>query len=286
MISYIWEQGAIWSILIALTLSLAAGVAWARRRGTGRDGRVLGFLVALPVAAIPAATLGRYGRPDPDLTALVHWAPGGWLRFSTDLGRSEEILLNIALFVPAGAVLALVLRRPAATWAALIGLSLVIEAVQGVLGLGSPDLSDVLANSVGAFVGVLLGTAAACVRAEGRRTSLRRLGVLLGAALVLALLVPVGAARREHRFDETLRARFAGTTVADYRRWSRQDTLGKEVFTVDHVYSDGASAHAGSVSVRYPTSFLGIHQCAIATWTSDGFAVARRTGSACTVFLG
>ncbi|WIX83286.1 VanZ family protein [Amycolatopsis carbonis] len=66
---------------------------------------------------------------------------------------------NIALFVPLGFLASVVTRRKAAVIAALAGLSVVIEIVQYFVGR-SADVDDVLLNTLGAALGVLLATAA------------------------------------------------------------------------------------------------------------------------------
>ncbi len=69
-----------------------------------------------------------------------------------------EFGANIVLFVPLGVLLALILRRsryliiPIAFVA-----TVVIESVQGVvLGLRTPSVLDIVANTAGACVGLLL----------------------------------------------------------------------------------------------------------------------------------
>jgi glycopeptide antibiotics resistance protein len=89
------------------------------------------------------------------LLRLDAWMPGSY--------RALEFGSNIALFVPLGAFLALQLPRRAA-WLAIIAgtvTSLAIELLQGVL---LPERfaasSDVVANTIGCAVGVLLVTVA------------------------------------------------------------------------------------------------------------------------------
>jgi hypothetical protein len=74
--------------------------------------------------------------------------------------------------------------------------------------------------------------------------------------------------------------------LADYERWSAADELGDRVFAIDGVFSTGAVLTASEAVVRYPTSFMGIDQCALATWTASGVEVARESGSSCEKFMG
>ena len=62
-------------------------------------------------------------------------------------------LLNLALFVPAGALLTWTTHRMWASVVALVVLSLVIEMTQRTWSLGAPDVRDTFANAAGAVVG-------------------------------------------------------------------------------------------------------------------------------------
>ncbi|MGY1838177.1 MULTISPECIES: VanZ family protein [unclassified Modestobacter] len=83
-----------------------------------------------------------------------------------------EAVANTLLFVPVGALAALVLRRsgPALPLALGAATSVLIELAQGVLPGRVPDLVDVAANTAGASVGVVLVTVhLAVARRAGRR---------------------------------------------------------------------------------------------------------------------
>ena len=81
-----------------------------------------------------------------------------------------EGLANVALFVPLGAVGALLLRRHAA-WVviALGALSLAIEVYQARLPDRTPSYRDVVANSAGALLGALAGLLLGAVWSWARR---------------------------------------------------------------------------------------------------------------------
>lgn len=287
MLSYIWANGAIESALGALVLAALFGVIIGVRRARPRDGVVVGLL-ALPATAILGATLTRYGWPSTfDLRGGVDWSSGGWLRFTTEFGHSEEVALNIMLFIPAGLIWSLASRSPLAVFAILAASSAAIEFVQGLLSLGTPDLSDFLSNSVGAGMGALVGAVIACLWApSGRRRPYWAVGGLLLATVVLTASVPAGAAHRQKRLEQDLTARFAGLTLADYKRWSSNGEIGDRVFAIDGIFSSGAQQEHGQAVVRYPTSFMWIDQCVTATWTADGVDVAAHNGGYCTRFLG
>src|SRR3954466_15046499 len=148
------------TLVTTAVVAAAVGVRCGTVRGTG-----VAALATAPVAAILGATLIRDGWPRAfDVGAGFHWADGGWLRFTSDFGRSEEIFLNVALFVPAGIVLTAVRWRAMVVLGSLTMLSAAVETAQGVLCLGTPDLSDFLSNIVGSAVGIVVGATVACLR--------------------------------------------------------------------------------------------------------------------------
>lgn len=115
--------------------------------------------IAAPVRRVFVQAMVALAEP------LVLWIPGGL----------TERVLNTLLFVPLGATVALLLSRrlwPVAIFAGF-ALSATVEFVQDSIPGRVPDLSDVLWNTVGAGIGVLLVTlprlAAAAVRRSRRR---------------------------------------------------------------------------------------------------------------------
>ncbi|WP_127820330.1 VanZ family protein [Microbacterium sp. CPCC 204701] len=125
---------------------------------------VAGLTLAPPSIAAPARrvfvqAMAALAEP------LVLWIPGGL----------TERVLNTLLFVPLGATVALLLSRrlwPIAIFAGF-ALSATVEFVQDSIPGRVPDLADVLWNTVGGAIGVLLVTLprvlAAAVRRAGRR---------------------------------------------------------------------------------------------------------------------
>ncbi|GAA1918528.1 hypothetical protein GCM10009775_08870 [Microbacterium aoyamense] len=67
-----------------------------------------------------------------------------------------EVLGNIAVFVPFGVYFGLLGRRWWAALAVIAVTSAALEATQFVLGIGSTDITDVIANTFGGTVGLLL----------------------------------------------------------------------------------------------------------------------------------
>ncbi|MBI4934413.1 MAG: VanZ family protein [Actinobacteria bacterium] len=121
-------------------------------------------LVTLTIAAIGAiiaVTIG--GR----MLKLTSWGRGdlvlSWLFDRASWAHVLEVdrtwVLNAVLFMPAGCLLTLTTRRPWITLASLSIFSLVIEVVQRATRLGVADVSDLMANIVGAAAGMAIAVA-------------------------------------------------------------------------------------------------------------------------------
>lgn len=133
------------------------------------------FAATLALAAVAALTLAPRALVAPargEFFRLADALPAALLR-AVPSGYDEQIL-NTALFMPLGAAIAMLMSRR--IWPIAIALcaavSATIEIVQEAIPGRVPDLDDVLWNSVGGAVGVVLVTlvrfAAASVR-RGRR---------------------------------------------------------------------------------------------------------------------
>ena len=124
---------------------------------------VAGLTLAPPSIAAPARRLfvqAMVTLAEP----LVMWIPGGL----------TERVLNTLLFVPLGATVALLLSRRLWPVAILAGLALsaTVEYAQASIPGRVPDMADVLWNTVGGAIGVLVVTLprvlAAVVRTSAR----------------------------------------------------------------------------------------------------------------------
>lgn len=104
---------------------------------------VIARLTLLP-ANSETGTFGTLNR------AVSRVTSGGWTWTQT------EVLANVVLFVPAGFLLAVVLRR---SWAAVLGCVLASAAIEwaqyAFLSSRVPSLADVEHNSLGGLVGAL-----------------------------------------------------------------------------------------------------------------------------------
>ena len=76
-------------------------------------------------------------------------------QFFNSYPARKEILDNIWLFVPLGTVLYRLFPK-GWIWIILLGVSVAIEVIQYVTGLGSAELDDVISNGLGGVIGVIV----------------------------------------------------------------------------------------------------------------------------------
>ena len=282
---------------VATLLAVVACVLFARQaRARTSTWKFLGLV--LPILLIVEATLFRTGFGSSfSPGGAFQWSADGWSRISYN-PWSDQVLLNVLLFAPAGFAWTLARRRPYVVWLGLTGLSLLIELTQGVTGVGASDVADLIANSVGAAVGataawgVALFVAARRGARPGRRAVLTRAALLVGAATVLVVSVTVGADRRQARLVTELESLYRTSSFEQFMGWESAEERGKNLLLTKNVFdktsvrSDGTHYGDRSVSIRYPASFFGIHRCVFAIWAPGSFSVRRGSGSACTTFIG
>ncbi len=94
-----------------------------------------------------------------------------------------NVLGNVVAFIPLGAYLPFVRRRPQ-IWSNLVivaGTSIAVEILQGIFGLGASDIDDVILNTLGGLVGILFFLLV--------RVLLRRWSRIVVAMAVLSLLI-------------------------------------------------------------------------------------------------
>jgi glycopeptide antibiotics resistance protein len=121
---------------------------------------------------------------------------GGWSRLGFETGALRSIATNlephrsalwnqpvnadgpanVALFLPAGLFVALLLRRPLLTAVALTGMSFAIECWQATLTTRVGSFDDVVANALGAAAGAVLAAVVLGLTALARRPTTRHHG--------------------------------------------------------------------------------------------------------------
>lgn len=279
--------------LVVLVATAGVLTLWLRRSGRTKQEFSTLFASLASICLILAVTLCRVGWPHRfSIDKLTEWSRTGFDRLRSDPFGSSQFILNIALFVPAGAAWAWMTRRPIVSAAALVVGSLLVESVQAVTGLGAPDLADVMANSIGAFIGVGAATLVSHARARrpGATLSPRRratiAAVVVGVCAVALTLVLVGADRRQRSIELELQTAFEGTTRADIDRWNADGTMLDEVFDAVSVFADGTEYSPEEVMVRYPASFYGLHRCVFVVWTETSVRFERESGDVCIDFMG
>jgi hypothetical protein len=141
-------------LLLPAALVAARRARWSRWRVTHAG------LASMGVAAILATTLGRSG-------IFVAWDRGCGLTPGLP-ASSPEALLNLVLFVPASVFGVLALRRPLTVVVLAVALSVGVEAVQSVTGVGTCQAADVSRNVSGAFVAAVFAWAVPTIQGRLR----------------------------------------------------------------------------------------------------------------------
>ncbi len=241
------------------------------------------------LALIISVTLFREGIPTTiRFDTLADWSSDGLRQLSRDPFGSGQFVLNIVLFVPAGATWTLISRRPVLSWVVMAGLSLLIEFTQAVTGAGANDVADLVANSLGAAIGaavVLVCWAIVDDRKIDLSSRSRRLGaagvVAAGLALIASWLF--GASSRQHHVEDVLRSKFEGTDRAEIEALMESDSSA--VFGAADDYADGTRYSDDSIEIRYPATFFSLHRCVFVVWTSEGVEFRKASGHDCTDFI-
>ena len=301
-VSRLLALGVLPVIAALVALSGFASAPLARR--LQRDRRHVAVCLAV-TAPIIAVTLLRDGWPRgfaDDISLTVTWWLQGWGDVANDLVTFSEATLNVLLFVPAGAAWAAMTRRYGRTLAALAASSFVIETVQALFGLGAPDTTDLVANTLGAAIGVGLGVVGVAVWRRtkwsllGPSVQSRSCGVLFATAAGVLVAVVAAVLIVQWRADAArddllseLRRTYDGTTLRDMDAvfqdsdGSYQQFLDRNSVRPD---SQRSGASPRRTEVRYATMYFGFSRCVFVTWTNDGVSFRSDEGDACTDFLG
>lgn len=301
------------SLATVVVLFIASAVAawWLTRRRETDSGAIAWFAAFASVAGCISLTVARHGPPQGFRPGEVFaWTVSGWDRLGgSDLLGSSQFLLNVALFVPAGVAWTWVTGRATRSLAGLIALSMLIESVQAVAGLGAADITDVAANTVGAVVGVV---AAAVARAGLQRAGISSAGahappasprrrafvaagmVVLTVASLTALLA--GADRRQARIRDELENAFLDTSYDEIDAVLRGDpdgldadaqfTDGEQIFSAVSVRADGFRYTDDQIELRWPALFFGFRRCVYVIWQPTSVEFRNLSGPACTDFIG
>ncbi len=268
------------------------------------------FAALVSVAGCISLTLARDGAPEAFRPGSAFaWTGSGWDRLvDGDLLGSSQFLLNVVLFVPAGLAWTWLTRRPVRTFLALAGFSMLIESVQAVAGLGGADITDVVANTIGAALGV--ATVAVALNGidwsrrsqrppvDSAKARCRRCGNRCGCACCAGR-----AARRcrpapAHIHDELQDAfintsyyQIAAVLQGDPDDPDRLDpdarfSDSEQIFSAISVRADGFRYSDDQIELRWPALFFGFRRCVYVIWTPSAVQFRDLSGAACTDFIG
>lgn len=220
-----------------------------------------------------------------------------------EVARTEAAWwLNVALFVPAGLVWAVLSRHPARVAAALTGLSFGVETLQGLTGLGAADLTDLAANSFGGLlgagaVGLSLRFASGLVPDVSRSTpdlaetriSVRWIAMSVAAPLLVAGLGYSGVQAllrfRQAALRSEMEQTFDGLTVGDINGIVDPDAVSLDPLFILEAGSPDSYQFYGDdrpVEVRYTIDFLGFYRCVLVDFTSSAPVFTDGSGDTCT----
>jgi hypothetical protein len=279
------------SALVVLLLISAGAAWWLARRRRPVERPMLGWFAAFAtLAIIVSVTVFRDGFPTVfRLDRLSQWSGDGLRLLSRDPLGSSQFILNVALFVPAGAAWTVMFRRPLAVLVALSGGSLAIEVIQSITATGAPDIADFVANAIGAGIGVgaaaIFNTATSQQpRRSTARSRIAAIGTLVVIVVVAVAALFLGASRRQQAVEDRLRAAFEGTSR------SEMEALFEEadpavVFGAAGDWADGTRRSDDVLEVRYPATFFGLHRCVVVAWDWTDVDFRKASGRDCTVFM-
>lgn len=271
---------------MAAVLVIAGGLAWLLRGRLTPGRRVLLFLFLAGLGLVIVTTLLR----EPWLGACLECL-GEWELEKVLTGRvGTDVWLNVVLFLPPAFFATLLWRAPWRTAGAGLLLSLAIEIVQPLVGVGANDLMDLVANTAGALIGAGAGAVVLLVAdlIRERRLDPSRLARVVTSLVVGAAVLFGGpawaATSRQSAAIERLEELFAGTTLADYEaNWDGTWAEPFEQFYLDSgrptvVFREGD----GVVRKRYTWNIYFAVRCVYAEWTPEGFTATPRSGAVCT----
>ena len=291
----------IW-ITLAVCAVVAAGLAVpvGRRLGISAAAAFAGLITTLPVLAITVLSRVDSAASGGAAGGLVHgaqrtidrwtWFDHGWDGIFHSALNDPGWILNVLLFVPAGAVWAIATGWSFPVWVWLTIASFVVETIQSVSGRGIGQVADLVANSLGAAIGVLLGvvvfrTFDGVVQA-GRRhpwwvALIAVTMVVIGYALVL-----ITVDSRNDRLLHEVTTAFDGYTSREILRYLDDDQQYMSRAEFEHKVSTPPASitvdrAAATVVVRYAVTAFGLQRCSIARFDAQGAQFSRASGSDC-----
>lgn len=281
-------DGRLVAVMAALVLlDVAAGEQLARHLHISRTHA---FALVVTTGGVLAVTLLNRTSDQLDIARLLRWEPERWLEV-----RRADWLLNVGLFLPAAALWAAAVRRPLVVASTASVLSILIEAAQSTFRLGTGDQADLVANTLGAVAGALIGWAwarrhpAVDGREAGTRWTRRQAVVAMTAGTVAAVVAVVGVAAAADQLADDVAESLSSTLgdatsddLADILRLPDERAVTYFRTPLD-VRADAIrrSPDGDRVVVRYPIDFLGARRCVFAEIGPHGTTLRTAARGAC-----
>lgn len=308
LVTNLVDDGAVLTIGVLVVGAVVAAGPLRHRFGGSRFAAFASLGSIAPVLAVTLFRRDGFGAVQLGWSgSRWSWWLHGWDDLAVSSVHDSEFLLNIVLYVGAGACWLWCTRRRRWIVVAWLGaLSFSIECFQGLFGRGAPDSRDWLANTAGAAIGVgcaalLQGVLGHRLRrpddapveaATHARWTWRRWGAVGCAAGTVAVLgivgVRLGASAQQQSLLDELRATFANTTKQDLAKYFGDNGELDEFNDKVSVRSDDWrwSDAEPTFEARYPVEFFGITKCVFVRWSGSGVSYRTNSGSECTRFNG
>ncbi len=308
LVTSLVEDGAVVTTAVLVVGAVVASSPLRLRFGGSRFAAFASLASIAPVMAVTLFRREGFGTLELGwFGSRWSWWLHGWGDIAGSSVRDSEFLLNIVLFVGAGALWLWCTRQ---RWwiviAWLCALSFSIEFFQALFGRGAPDTRDWLANTVGAAIGV--GCAALLQGVLGHRlrrpddaqgesatparwTWRRWVAIGCGAATVAVLGivgVRLSASAQQQSLVDELHAAFDHTTKQDLAEYfGASGKLGEfndkvSVRSDDWRWSD----EEPTFEARYPVEVFGVTKCVFVRWTGTDVSYRPSSGEECTRFNG
>ena len=162
-----YDGAALWTVVLLAAAAVFVAAFLPRRRLLASLAGVA-VAIAVGLTITPVGGWGALGFETGALRSIVtnlephRSALTGWY-------RNDDGPANVALFLPAGLFLALLLRQPLLTAAGLTATSFTIECWQATLTTRVGSFDDVVANGLGAALGATAAAVVLVVQAVDRR---------------------------------------------------------------------------------------------------------------------
>lgn len=103
----------------------------------------------------------------------------------------DEIINNVIVFIPVGAYFTLLMRNTSIlkVISSVFGISLTFEILQFIFAIGASDVTDLISNTLGGIIGMVLVDALSVVLKEKTHKILNRIAIVCTILVVAFLLL-------------------------------------------------------------------------------------------------